>query len=134
MVTDAAARDVLLLFAGLPNDLGHALLDYLSLWRPSKRDLSYARTLKIAHEVLALDPDRSPALAWGLSETAQSLRTKGGALPITSHNYLKRVLSGAPQPTNLPALNATATPKRRAAGALSGAAQAVASVVENYAE
>lgn len=161
MTADAAAHDVLLLFASLHDPLAHALLGYLSLWRPLKRDLSYARTHKLAVEVLALDASRSDALVYALEETVQTLRAKAasgtGSLPLTSHGYLRQVLKGQTAQTaqmspvcdivqtdnlgNLPAIHATevvAKPRRvqppRSAGAIGQAAQSVANAVRRYAE
>lgn len=162
MTSDAAARDVLLLFAGLQDTLGHALLSYLSLWRPAKRDLSYARTVKLAKEALALaEPGYTEALAQAMAETVATLRAKAasgtGCLPITSHNYLKTVLKGQrPQVCeivqtgnfgNLPAINETdvvSEPRRArraqsasshaSASAIGQAAQSVANAVNRYAE
>ncbi|MDD3938025.1 hypothetical protein [Rhodoferax sp.] len=160
MTSDAAARDALLLFASQPDDLAHALLSYLSLWRPLKRDLSYARTLKLAKEALALaEPGQTEALAQAMGETVATLRAKAaagaGSLPITSHNYLKQVLKGLASPVcdivqtdnfgNLPALYATEVIQsavvlpqrmRRAAhaSAMSQAAQSVDNARARYAE
>ncbi len=149
MTADAAAREVLLLFAALHDELAHALLGYISLWRPAKRDLSYARTLKIATDTLALEPTRSDALVQALSETVHTLRAKAaggaGTLPISSHGYLKQVLKSTVavceivQTSNLPAINATETGEprlraRRSASAMGAAVQGVGNAVARYAD
>jgi len=95
LVQDEAGRELLGLCATLSDDLGRALVGYLSLWRPARGDLDHARALKLAREVLALESD--PArLAWALAETVESLRAKGEARRMTNHNYLRRVLEGTP--------------------------------------
>jgi hypothetical protein len=95
MVQDEAGRDLMTILVNLPDDLGSALVGYLGLFRPSRSDLANDRALRLARDVLALESD--PArLAWALSETVESLRAKGEARRMTNHNYLKRVLEGAP--------------------------------------
>lgn len=110
LASDAAARDLLYLLACLPGNLGQALLGYLGLWRPLKRDMGYARALKLAQEVL--DFGSGEALVNALFETTESLRSKGGDLPLTSHQYLKKVLSSVEvrsvEPTHQPMKGALA--------------------------
>ena len=97
VVQDDAGRELLALLAGMPSDAARALVRYLGLFRAPKRDLTNDRTLRLAREVLALDgaAHDSTRLAWALTETVESIRSKGGATPIKGHNYLKRVLDGA---------------------------------------
>lgn len=96
IVQDEAARELLGVLSALEATLSRALVGYLGLWRPVKQDLRWDRALKVAREVLALEPDAA-RLAWALAETTEAIRAKGGATPIKSHGYLKRVLEGAPQ-------------------------------------
>lgn len=93
IVADLEARDLLALLTTYA-DLARPLVGYLTLWRPAKRDLSWGRALKLAREVVALSADAA-VLAEALAVTVDSLRAKGGELPITSHGYLKRVLEAA---------------------------------------
>jgi hypothetical protein len=95
LVQDEAGRDLLALFATIQDDLGRALVGYLTLFRPAKSDLSNARALRLAREVLALEADPGK-LAWALCETVESLRAKGESRAIKNHNYLRRVLENAP--------------------------------------
>ena len=90
IVADLEARDLLALPAN-HGDVARPLVGYLALFRPAKRDLSWARALKLATEALALTEDRA-VLAEALVHTVDSLRAKGGELPLTSHGYLKRVI------------------------------------------
>jgi hypothetical protein len=113
LVQDEAGRELLGLCATLPDDLGRSLVGYLSLWRPARGDLDHARALKLAREVLALEPD--PArLAWALSETVESLRAKGEVRRMTNHNYLRRVLEGMPQAGGVVVAERPAAPQRAA--------------------
>jgi hypothetical protein len=124
LVQDEAGRELLGLCATLPDDLGRALVGYLSLWRPARGDLDHARALKLAREVLALDPD--PArLAWALAETVESLRAKGEARRMTNHNYLRRVLEGMPQAG---AVVERASAARRVVGRLSATEEAILAI------
>lgn len=94
LAQDDAARELLALFAGLDAPLGRALIGYLGLFRPSKRDLSHDRALRLAREALALCSD-SMRLARALGDTVESIRGKGGAV-LKNHNYLARVLESTP--------------------------------------
>lgn len=93
IVADLDARDLLALLS-THAELARPLVGYLTLWRPAKRDLSWSRALRLAREVVALTAD-SAVLAEALAVTVDSLRAKGGELPITSHGYLKRVIEAA---------------------------------------
>lgn len=125
LVQDEAGRELLGLCATLPDDLGRALVGYLTLWRPARGDLDHARALKLAREVLALDQD--PArLAWALSETVESLRAKGEARRMTNHNYLKRVLEGMPAAGAVVVERASAA--RRVVGRLSATEEAILAI------
>ncbi len=106
LVQDDAGRELLGLLAGVSGDLGRALVSYLVLFRPSKTDLSNERALRLAREVLALCDD-AVRLAWALSETVQSIRAKGEDRRMTNHNYLRRVLEGAPDATGEPVARIT---------------------------
>ncbi len=94
VVQDEAGREMLALLAGMEGGLGRALVGYIGLFRPVKRDLSNDRALRLMREALALDADLG-RLAWALAETAEAIRAKGGG-PLRNHNYLKRVLEGMP--------------------------------------
>ncbi|TCS70696.1 hypothetical protein EDC61_11423 [Sulfuritortus calidifontis] len=96
IVQDDAARELLGVLSALDATLSRALVGYLGLWRPAKQDLRWDRALRLAREALALSDDAA-RLALALSETTEAIRAKGGATPIKSHGYLKRVLEGAPQ-------------------------------------
>lgn len=90
---EAAARELFLLLAKLPDGVARALVRYLGLFRPSKRALSWDRALRIAKEVLALElsPDMLEA---ALSDTVEAMLAKreaGDVRPLENNNYLKKV-------------------------------------------
>ncbi len=90
---DESGRELLVLLAG-SGSLFKPLVAYLGCFRPASRDLSHARDLKLAREVLELPADRS-ALAKALTETVEAMRAKrdqGDVRPLKNHNYLKRVV------------------------------------------
>lgn len=96
---DEAAREMMGLLSGLEATLGRALVAYLGLWRSPSRALAWERTLRLAREVLALEPDAA-RLAAALSQTVEQLRGKreaGDGRALSSHGYLKRVLDGLPR-------------------------------------
>lgn len=114
IVQDEAARELLGVLSALEATLSRALVGYLGLWRPAKQDLRWDRALRLAREVLAMEQDAA-RLAWALVETTEAIRGKGGARPIKSHGYLKRVLEGAPQATGSVTALPAAGADRRAA-------------------
>ena len=93
---DEAGRELLGLLANLPGEASRALVQYLGLFRPEKRDLSNDRALRLAREVLALCAD-SLRLSAAMIETVEAIRAKSGAVPMKNHNYLRRVLEGMPE-------------------------------------
>jgi len=91
---DDAARELLWLLADLEPRLARAIAGYLGLFRSKGRALNWDRAGRLAHEVLALTPDRE-ALALALAETTEAIwnkREKEPPRPMSNHNYLKRVL------------------------------------------
>ena len=93
---DEAGRELLGILANLPGEASRALVQYLGLFRPEKRDLSNDRALRLAREALALCAD-SLRLSAAMSETVEAIRAKSGAVPMKNHNYLRRVLEGMPE-------------------------------------
>lgn len=93
---DEAGRELLGILANLPGEASRALVQYLGLFRPEKRDLSNDRALRLAREVLALCAD-SLRLSVAMTETVEAIRAKSGAVPMKNHNYLRRVLEGMPE-------------------------------------
>lgn len=119
VVQDEAGRALLALLAGLPSDLGAALVSYLGLFRSPTRDLPNDRALRLAREALALEASQ-PRLAIALGETVEALRAKGGD-PLKSHNYLKKVVASTADPVAVchqPAPTAAPVLKSRTAAAL----------------
>ena len=88
---DEAGRELLGILANLPGEASRALVQYLGLFRPEKRDLSNDRALRLAREALALCAD-SLRLSAAMSETVEAIRAKSGAVPMKNHNYLRQIV------------------------------------------
>ena len=107
LVQDEAGRKLMALVARLDSQTGGALVSYLGLFRPARRDLANERALRLARETLALTEDIA-RLAIALSETVEALRGRQPRHPLKNHNYLKKVLEtvtcrGELRPSGLPA-------------------------------
>jgi hypothetical protein len=92
LVQDEAARELLALLAGLEAELGRALVQYLGLFKPAKQDLRWDRALRLSREALDMSP-YPMVLARSLEDTVDGIRSKGGALPIRDHAYLRKVVA-----------------------------------------
>jgi hypothetical protein len=95
---DAAASELLSIFAKQSAQQATALLSYLALFRPAKSDLNNGRALRLVNEILAFTPN-STALQRALEQTATQIahaRLSGDSRPLTNHNYLLRVLHALP--------------------------------------
>ena len=75
LVQDEAGRELLALLAGLDTLTGSALVGYLGLFRPARRDLANDQALRLAQEVLQLVEPSDPSLRLALSQTVESLRS-----------------------------------------------------------
>jgi len=101
---DEAARELMALLAALPREVSRPLVQYLSLFRARTRALSWDRALRLARDTVAQHGD-ADVLGRALAETVEAMRAKqeqSGWRPLTSHNYLARVLESttpqAPRP------------------------------------
>jgi hypothetical protein len=93
LVQDDAGRELLGLLAGLDSGTGRALVLYLSLFRPARRDLSNERAARLAREALALGEGQAPGvLAQALADTVEAIRKKGQTKPMENHHYLREVI------------------------------------------
>ena len=112
LVQDAAGRELLALLAGLDTLTGTALISYLGLFRPRSRDLSNARALRLAREVLDL-ADLS-TLSIALSETVEALRDKNDFQKLTNHRYLIKVIGSVnTRPVAVPRTTTAASPSSK---------------------
>jgi hypothetical protein len=113
---DAAARELLGLIAQR-RTTPPSLMAYLTLFRTGKRDLTYVRSLTLAHEAMELTADMAQ-LEHALAETVEALRQKrdeGQGKPLKGHNYLKRVLESTPAAVATTALTTSESDSTRPA-------------------
>jgi hypothetical protein len=105
LIAHDGAREAVLLALQLPAPLGKLLVQYLSLFRPAKRQLSWARVGAILGELREpIAPPRSaqrPHVAGAARVLARRARADGAAarpgeaaLPLKSHGYLLEVIVG----------------------------------------
>lgn len=122
LVQDEAARELLALMAGLDAEIGRALVLYLGLFKPAKQDLRWDRALRLCREALALSPYPT-VLARAIEDTVEAIRSKGGALPIRDHAYLRKVIAArdamaAAVQSNVRAESAQRVPSSRTSAAM----------------
>lgn len=106
LIQDDAGSELLGLLSGLGRPLARPLVTYLGLFRPAKSNLSNARALRLAQEVLALG-DRDTLTA-ALNSTNQSLHEKrlnGQVKPLKNHNYLRQVMGSVAPEKSVPEVN-----------------------------
>lgn len=94
-----SAKEFMVMLDDLPREVARPLLAYLGLWRSASRALSWERALRIADEVLRIEPDLE-RLGAALSATVESLREKRSTgrdgRALNSHGYLQRVIESGP--------------------------------------
>lgn len=105
MINHDAARSAIAAAMGMDLTLGKALIQYLALFRPAKRSLSFDRVAVLLEELIPLvqagkitrngQHYAAPRESWKLAiETV--LASRGNLqLPLKSHGYLLQVLIGA---------------------------------------
>ncbi|MFC0349714.1 hypothetical protein [Undibacterium danionis] len=105
MINHDAARSAIAAAMGMDLTLGKALVQYLALFRPSKRSLSFDRVAALLEELVPMvqagkvtrngQHYAAPRESWKLAiETV--LASRGTLqLPLKSHGYLLAVLIGA---------------------------------------
>lgn len=125
LINDAEASAVLKTVLEMDAELGKAAIRYIGLFRPSKSQLSWARTAKLLNELLPMIKAQTverdgvsypaPAEAWihGFNETVNARDQGRLKTPLKSHGYLYEILAGWVVQTS--AGNQTNQPNRRAA-------------------
>lgn len=92
---DEAGRELVAMLAAMQPQLALPLVHYLGFFRPLRQQLGWGRSLRLAHEVVALCPTPVDMLVHGLLEASRGLdekRAQPGWKPLGNHNYLRRVL------------------------------------------
>lgn len=110
---DEAGRELVAMLAAMQPQLALPLVHYLGFFRPLRQQLGWGRSLRLAHEVVALCPAPVDTLVHGLLEASRGLddkRAQPGWKPLGNHNYLKRVLESVQARMNAPTNGATDGP------------------------
>jgi len=100
---DEAGRELVAMLAAMRPTLALPLVHYLGFFRPLRQQLGWGRSLRLAHEVVALHPEDTDRLMLALLEASRGLddkRAQPGWKPLGNHNYLKRVLESVQARTN----------------------------------
>jgi hypothetical protein len=104
IVSHDGARDAVQIALQLPAPLGKLIIQYLTLFRPARRQLSLDRVASILGELLPMITDSrisrdgktypiaQPIWAAGLQEIMDKHRQKPLTLPLKSHGYLLEIL------------------------------------------
>jgi len=99
---DMKARQALQACCGLPAEVSKVLLPYLSLFRPSRRALSWTKSLKLINELQALIAQGHiqvkgkaarpcPPYIWAKGMEQMAARTDLSR-PMPNHNYLRQIV------------------------------------------
>ena len=100
LIQDEAGKELLSHLIKFDTHTGAALINYIALFRPEKRDLANDRALRLLEETLSLCSNQAQLIT-ALINTVDSIRAKPSQ-PLKNHNYLKRVLESTPEPVAQP--------------------------------
>lgn len=141
LINDAEASAVLRTVLEMDAELGKAAIRYIGLFRPSKSQLSWARTAKLLNELMPMIKAQeavrdgvcfpAPAEAWihGFNETLNARDQGRLKLPLKSHGYLLEIVSQW-QGSGLPSPHPSPTGRGSEGGAPSKLRQGVAALGE----
>lgn len=99
------AREALIAVAGISDGLVKAMLKYLTLFRPSEKDLSFARVAKLLGEVLPMIraetiernrktyPAPREAWIWAAGKCIEARDAGRLKTPLTGHGFLLEVIT-----------------------------------------
>lgn len=100
LVEDDAGRELMGILAKNPK-ISRALVAYLTLFRPEKRDLSNSRAATLVREALELEKDQD-ILRVAMIEAVEAARAKRVEWkPPKNHNWLKAFIKNARAAQNL---------------------------------
>ncbi len=100
LITHDEARSLMVALAGISDELAKAALRYLGLFRPSERDLSWARAAKLLGELVPLIqageitrkrqsyPAPREAWIWAFNRVIEARDSGKLTPPLTSHGFL----------------------------------------------
>ena len=141
LINDAEASAVLRAVLEMDAEMGKAAIRYVGLFRPSKSQLSWARTAKLLNELMPMIKAQeavrdgvcfpAPTEAWihGFNETVNARDQGRLKLPLKSHGYLLEIVSQW-QGSGLPSPQPSPTERGSEGGAPSKLRQGVAALGE----
>ena len=100
LIAHDEARAALIALAGISDGLTRAMLKYLTLFRPSEKDLTFARTARLLGELLPMIraetisrsgksyPAPREAWIWAVERCFEALEKERLIPPLTSHGFL----------------------------------------------
>lgn len=104
LLGNEGAREAVMAALAIPAPLGKLLVQYLGLFRPAQRQLSFDRVANLLNELLPLIADAkiersgriwsAPQDYWAMALNEMIAKRDGLTLPLKSHGYLLAIIEG----------------------------------------
>jgi len=104
LIGNEGAREAVMAALAIPAPLGKLLVQYLSLFRPAQRQLSFDRVASILNELLPMIAEAkierggriwsAPQEYWSMALTEMINKRDNLTLPLKSHGYLLAIIEG----------------------------------------
>lgn len=104
LLGNEGARDAVMAALAMPAPIGKLLVQYLSLFRPAQRQLSFDRVANLLNELLPLIATASierngrtwsaPQDYWSMALNEMIAKRDNLTLPLKSHGYLLSIIEG----------------------------------------
>jgi len=104
LIGNEGAREAVMAALAIPAPLGKLLVQYLSLFRPAQRQLSFDRVASILNELLPMIAEAkierggriwsAPQEYWAMALTEMINKRDNLTLPLKSHGYLLAIIEG----------------------------------------
>ena len=104
LIGNEGAREAVMAALAIPAPLGKLLVQYLSLFRPAQRQLSFDRVANLLNELLPMIAEAkiergsrcwsAPQEYWSMALTEMLAKRDALTLPLKSHGYLLAIIEG----------------------------------------
>lgn len=104
LIGNEGAREAVMTALAIPAPLGKLLVQYLGLFRPAQRQLSFDRVASLLGELLPMIADAkierggriwsAPHDYWAMALTEMIAKRDNLTLPLKSHGYLLAIIEG----------------------------------------
>lgn len=104
LLGNEGAREAVMAALAIPAPLGKLLVQYLALFRPAQRQLSFDRVANLLNELLPLIADAkierggriwsAPQDYWAMALTEMIAKRDNLTLPLKTHGYLLAIIEG----------------------------------------